>query len=61
MQLTFSFIKLLYFFRGFVMWGPLVRMISQIIEDVLPFFGGLAVLLVGFASGLVILLLQPRE
>jgi hypothetical protein len=32
------------------------RMLMQILEDVLPFLGGLGVLLVGFASGLSVLL-----
>ena len=31
-------------------------MLMQILEDVLPFLGGLGVLLVGFASGLSVLL-----
>jgi len=55
-QLALSYFRIIYFLRGFTVFGPLVRMIQQIMTDVLPFLVILFIALFGFAMGLGIVL-----
>jgi len=56
LQLTLAYFRIIYFLRGFTVFGPLVRMIQQILADVFPFLCVLFVALFGFAMGLGIIL-----
>ena len=55
-QLTLAYFRIIYFLRGFTVFGPLVRMIQQILADVIPFLVVLFIALFGFAMGLGIIL-----
>ena len=48
------FIKILYFARGFYQWGPLVRMLVTIIDDMRPFVLILVIFVSSFAVALLI-------
>jgi hypothetical protein len=58
LQLTLAYFRIIYFLRGFTVFGPLVRMIQQILADVIPFLLVLFIALFGFAMGLGIILYQ---
>lgn len=55
------FSRTMYFARGFTLWGPLVRMITQICSDIRPFLIVLIIFLCGFTSAFHILNSERSE